>query len=229
MRDGLAEAFRSLPHAASGKDDMHPITLAEAEADLIDAYATGSPERIAIAEALVDRLDSPRPLPNPAASALWYAEVAGLRVFPLQAGSKVPWRGSNGCKGATADSEQIRAWWTEAPESNIGIATGHLVDVIDIDGPPGVKTWAEIKDDLPPILGHVSTPRPGGNHLYVAATEGRGNKAGIFPGIDYRGAGGYVVAPPSVIRDGDHPGDYRWIRPLDLAALTTEATPDTAA
>lgn len=205
---------------------MTPPTLDDAIAELTDAYANGSPERIAVAEALVDRLDAPRPLPKPAASALWYAEVLGLRVFPLQAGSKVPWRGSNGCKDATTDSAQIRVWWAEAPDANVGIATGHLVDVIDVDGPAGVKTWAEIKDDLPPILGHVSTPRPGGNHLYVAASAGRGNKAGIFPGIDYRGEGGYVVAPPSVITSGPHPGDYRWIKPLVLEATVV---PETAA
>jgi hypothetical protein len=30
----------------------------------------------------------------------------------------------NGSKDATVDEETIRRWWTEAPEANVGIATG---------------------------------------------------------------------------------------------------------
>ena len=54
----------------------------------------------------------------------------------------------------------------------------------------------------------VATGR--GFHWYVLPT-GLGNRAGILPGFDFRGRGGYVVGPPSV-----HPGGhrYRWINPL---------------
>jgi hypothetical protein len=49
----------------------------------------------------------------------------------------------------------------------------------------------------PAIHGVVSTPR-GGQHIYLEPLGG-GNLAGVIPGIDYRGAGGYVLAPPSVL------------------------------
>jgi hypothetical protein len=160
--------------------------------------------------ARLDRLPTRAPVPIVSA-ALYYAQQ-GLRVFPLQPRSKIPHKGTRGCLEASSDPQQIEAWWRRWPDSNVGIATGHLVDVIDIDGPVGVKSWA-IMNGLPPILGTVSTPRHGGNHLYIAAL-GLSNKAGLAPGIDIRGAGGYVVAPPSVNADGVR---YYWRRPLALA------------
>jgi hypothetical protein len=152
-----------------------------------------------------------------AASALWYAEQ-GLHVFMLQPRSKIPYPRSKGFKDATTDPDTIRQWWRFAPDANIGIATGHRVDVIDIDGMDGNKSLAAIIDELPPRLGWVSTPRPGGRHFYVPAS-GRGNAAGIFPGIDYRGIGGYVVAPPSRTEQGR----YEWVKPLELPAVEATA------
>lgn len=163
--------------------------------DFVDAVQRGDDD--------ADRLE--RLLNKPAAaplrgSALWYASI-GWPVFPLQAGGKQPaisrHDGGNGLYDATTDAEQIRRWWTANPEYNIGLPTGKKFDVIDIDGPEGVESLSRLGDDvLPDVHGRVTTPR--GLHLYVAAT-GDGNRAGVRPGIDYRGAGGYVVAPPSRI------------------------------
>lgn len=195
---------------------MTPITLDDAEHQLRDALDTGDPDRIAAATDLVDRLDQPRPASLHAA-ALWYAEQ-GLKVFPLTPGTKVPFKGSNGCKGASSNHDVVDGWWSDSPDANIGLATGHLVDVVDIDGPDGVRSFLQVADDLPHVFGKVLTPRAGGMHLYVAAVPGRGNRAGILPHLDYRGDGGYVVAPPSV----NEQGMYRWLRPLDVAALRME-------
>jgi hypothetical protein len=84
------------------------------------------------------------------------------------------------------------------------------VDCIDQDGTPGAVSWCR-GAGWPPVVGVVSTPRPGGVHRYIRAT-GYGNAAGFAPGMDLRGRGGYVVAPPSVI-DGKR---YTWLRGLDL-------------
>lgn len=145
-----------------------------------------------------------------ASAALWYTEQ-GLKVFPLQPRLKIPHRGTRGLKEATSDRDIIIAWWQKWPDSNLAIATGHRIDVIDIDGPTGVQSWAKM-NHLPEILGVVSTPRPGGNHLYIHAS-GDGNSAAMFPGVDYRGLGGYVVAPPSVNEQGVR---YTWRWPLEL-------------
>jgi FtsP/CotA-like multicopper oxidase with cupredoxin domain len=45
--------------------------------------------------------------------------------------------------------------------------------------------------------------------IYLAPT-GSGNRAGLLEQVDWRGRGGYVVAPPSQHATGRH---YRWLRP----------------
>lgn len=194
--------------------------LTAIEDQLRDAIDTGGTHRINTLAAKLDAADAQRkPSPSVLAAALWYASV-GLHIFPIQPGSKVPHPGSHGCKDATDDETTIRAWWDRWPDSNVAIATGHLVDVIDIDGPTGqvsrARHWP--KFDKLHVLGVVNTPRPGGMHIYVP-TSGHGNKAGLLPGIDHRGIGGYVVAPPSVRPEGT----YTWTRPLDVAAMKAAA------
>lgn len=154
-------------------------------------------------------------------TALYYLRQ-GLKVLPLTPGSKIPLGDRDGCCGgthargsldATTDPAYVVGWWRQHPTANVGIATGHRVDVIDQDGPEGAISWARIgrAEAWPDVIGVVCTPRDGGVHRYVSAT-GDGNGAKIAPGLDYRGAGGYVVAPPSTI-DGRR---YGWAIPLEL-------------
>lgn len=202
---------------------MRAATEADLATMITDAMARGDWAAVATLEPRLDQAARPRPAARCVDAGLFYASL-GLRVFPLQPRSKIPFRGSRGCHDATTDPGQIRAWWERWPDANLGIATGHLVDVVDIDGPDGVASWAELVDELPPTLGSVSTPRAGGTHLYVAAAGVR-NGAKIAPGLDIRGLGGYVVAPPSyvVVADKGYEGTYRWRRPLVLPALDAVA------
>ena len=152
-------------------------------------------------------------------AALWYVSV-GIAIFPLEERGKRPWRGTHGLKDATLDPAQITEWWTRRPQSNIGVPTGHRFDVIDIDGPPGHRSLIDLEPI--PTLARAWTGG-GGLHLFVTAT-GRGNGAAIRPGIDYRGNGGYIVAPPS-----RHPSGqlYRWTDPP--TDLITHLAKETAA
>lgn len=149
-----------------------------------------------------------------------YAEW-GWPVFPLAHQSKVPAipkkKGGNGFKDATNDPERIKKWWTRHPTHNVGLATGHMFDVIDIDTkepdkttptPEGVRSFNQLLEagDLPECHG-VAVTASGGMHLYVKAS-GKGNYAAIRPGVDYRGRGGYVVAPPSVLTNRQ---GYTWL------------------
>lgn len=150
-------------------------------------------------------------------SALYYSQALGWPVFPLKAGSKEP-ATLKGFKDATTNRRRIEAWWNGNPNYNIGLATGHAFDVVDIDpGPGGRESLAQLEQagSLPDVHGYVVTAgnraegRPAGIHLYVKAT-GRGNRAGFLPGIDYRGAGGYVVGAPSTL--GNHQS-WQWLMP----------------
>ena len=144
--------------------------------------------------------------------ALHYAAL-GFAVFPLAAGSKKPLKGSNGLREATTDAEKIRTWWKKNPRYNVGIATGEAsgdVAVLDldrghaegVDGVESLRGWE--KDHGVKIYARGSTAAattPGGGvHLYFRR-PGTRNAAGILPGVDVRGAGGYVVAPPSSVAD----------------------------
>lgn len=166
------------------------------------------------------RLNAPTALRD---AATWYAQL-GLPVFPLTPGGKVPlparmdccW-GSHrrGCLDALTNVQAVQHWWTQHPTANIGLATGHVVDVIDQDGPASWRSWLD--RSWPEVLGVVSTPRPGGVHRFIRRT-GRGNGQKIAPGIDYRGAGGYVVAPPSWVKTPEYAGRYSWLSPLRMPA-----------
>jgi hypothetical protein len=137
--------------------------------------------------------------PRLAEAAQLYASW-GWEVFPLYPGEKTPLT-RHGFKDATADPEQVRVWWTSWPSANIGLPTGKRFEVIDIDVPTGMNTWPSLRDSdaMPDMHGLVCTAS-GGLHAYVLPMAG-GNLAGLLPGIDYRGAGGYVVAPPSIRAD----------------------------
>lgn len=203
---------------------MKPYTVEDVEQDLAAALAR---KDWRLAEVLADQLDAGERraahVPTVHGAALWYASV-GLPVFPVMPFVKRPYPKTRGLKDATTDPAQINRWWEEHPGSNVAIATGHCIDVVDFDGPKAHAAWGRtFREGWAglTVLATVSTPRPGGLHLYVPAQPGRTNRAKMLPGVDYRGRGGYVLAPPSVLdaRADQHPGQYRFLRKLQPQEL----------
>ncbi len=200
----------------AGLDKALTIALRLCDERTFDQLATEADRRDAEREA---RLNAPEALAN---AALWYAKQ-GLKIFPLRPLDKSPYPGSRGFKDASNDLTVVREWWTHRPSSNIGFATGDLLDVIDVDG---AKGYASMRDNgfSYEALGISYTPgdstkgKEPGKHIFVAPT-GDNNAADIWPGVDYRGKGGYVVLPPSRRPDGR----YRWSgsNPLNLTGVTT--------
>ncbi len=147
-----------------------------------------------------------------------YATVYGWAVFPLSPRSKIPYAGTRGLLEATRDPEQIRQWRSlinGGGRPNLAVATGHISGIVVIDIDPdhgGDDSWRALIDrhgGYPDTVESL-TPR-GGRHIYFQLPDGCviRNNAGtkLGPGVDVRGDGGYVVAPPSVGANGR---SYAW-------------------
>lgn len=163
-----------------------------------------------------------RPSMNPLLDAALSYAASGWLVFPCQPRSKIP-ATAHGFKDATRDDQQIRAWWTAMPDANVAIATGEDsgLFVLDVDHKTG-RTLEDALAQFPETLPeHVPTVRTGGGGLqyFFAFPKGRnlsisGGRLGL--GIDTRGNGGYVVAPPSI---HPHGTAYQWIDSDEVTTL----------
>jgi hypothetical protein len=158
-------------------------------------------------------------------AALWYAKH-NHAVFPLAPKTKLPLIaakfGGKGVLDATKDLAQISRWWDINPAANIGVATGAASGffVLDIDVKnDGEDSLAELERQhgaLPKTV--VQHTGGGGRHFLFRHVPGLRNSAGkLGQGIDIRGDGGYIVAPPSIHETGRV---YAW----DVDRHPTETT-----
>lgn len=125
----------------------------------------------------------------------------------------------HGLKSASADPGGITAWWRQWPLASIGIRTGAVSGLLVLDIDPrngGDESLAALERTHRPL---PTTPRAltggGGEHYYLAHPGGHWPNAKPALGIDLKGDGGYVVAPPSRHRSGR---PYAW----DLGAHPEE-------
>lgn len=156
-------------------------------------------------------------------AALLYATVYGLKVFPVhdvsvgicscpkgsscKEGGKHP-RISAWQSNASKSKSQIERWWKSWPEANIGVPTGQTngLFVIDIDDAEGQSKLEELIGELPTPTTFSARGMP---HYWFPFPEGADitNRRGKVPsGIDVRGNGGFIIAPPSV----SHKGTYQF-------------------
>jgi len=157
---------------------------------------------------------------NKLAAALEYVE-RGWAVFPLAPKSKIPLKGSKGFRDASKDFLEVRNWWKTNPAANIGIATGKIsgLFVVDLDdGAAGIASWEEVcrQQVQPQIETLTARTVKDGRHLlfqYPLADVSLGCSTKVFPHIDTRGNGGYIVAPPSYAITSTHRGFYSWLNP----------------
>jgi hypothetical protein len=137
----------------------------------------------------------------------------GFRVLPLD--GKIP-RTRNGFYDATTDADVITGWWRTWPRADIGIRTGGGLWVMDVDPRSGGDASLLCLEGKYGELRTLTVRTGGGGlHFYFAGDLPTGKVPG-YPGLDVKGEGGYVVAPPSMHASGRR---YEWLAPDDLPTV----------
>lgn len=139
----------------------------------------------------------------------------GLSVIPLRPRGKEPLIKWEEFQRRLASEEEIKTWFQKWPEANIGIVTGAIsnVVVVDLDGEEGIKEAERLG-----LSSTVISLTGNGKHLWYRHPDGNvPNAVKLYTGIDIRGEGGYIVAPPSVSPNGKR---YRFLTPfMDVNTL----------
>ncbi len=131
----------------------------------------------------------------------------GWSVLPLGAHDKRPLVVWEPLQSSRPSVEQVSDWFSRWPDANIGIVTGEISNliVLDIDPKHGGDSsleWLERRFGRLPETVEAVTGGDG-RHFYFAHPGGLiRNRAGLAQGIDLRGDGGYIVAPPSIHPSG---------------------------
>ena len=132
--------------------------------------------------------------------------AAGVPIFPCKPAEKRPLT-EHGFRDATSDDRQIARWWSRWPEANIGMPTGRAsaVEVVDIDVHGRVRGFAAFelarREGLVDRWQALVKTASGGMHAYYPADPDRVQASwqAASAGIDFRGEGGYVIVPPSLV------------------------------
>jgi len=136
----------------------------------------------------------------------------GWSVIPVRRGDKRPLTAWQGYQERGPSADEVSGWFARWPDANVGIVTGAVsgLIVVDVDahhgGEQALAALEQAHEPLPPTIEAVSGG--GGRHLYFAHPGGTvHNRVGLVPGVDLRGDGGLIIAPPSLHASGRY---YRW-------------------
>ena len=157
----------------------------------------------------------------------------GWSVIPVEPRGKRPLVAWLEFQDRQPTAAEVAGWFGRWPEANLGIVTGVVsgLAVLDVDaGHGGAQSLVGLENAHGPLPRTITVATGGGGrHLYFSHPGGVvHNKVGLAPGIDLRGDGGCVVAPPSLHPSGRRyawapgcaPGQERlaslppWLRPL---------------
>jgi hypothetical protein len=141
--------------------------------------------------------------------------ACGWEVLPLN--GKVP-RTSHGLNDATADPEQVQAWWERWPSANIGAQVPEPLILFDVDPRNGgLQGWQQLTAgrEIPQTLTVVSGRGDGGTHRYFVRPLGPITSVKVPKGIDLK-LNGYMVMPPSLHPTTGQPYTWHEIAPVPL-------------
>jgi DNA polymerase I-like protein with 3'-5' exonuclease and polymerase domains len=163
---------------------------------------------------------------TPAEAAISLA-VQGIFSFPAPPNAKKSYKSEkfSGAKwGMTRDPREVERNFKRWPNANVGIPTGPINGffVVETDIKNGVDGASNLQELIRQYGGEWPKTRmamspSGSTHYYFRNlhddVEIRNSQSVLADGIDVRGSGGMVIAPPSQ-RNG---GQYRWLNGLDIA------------
>jgi hypothetical protein len=186
---------------------LHQVEILETMTSLISSMTTG-------VDNLVVALEYARQWPVLPLAWITHEGLCGCRLgAACNRPGKHPLT-TNGVKDATIVPEAIKGLWEGRHQANVGICTGPESGLLVLDVDPrngGDKSLARLEfhyAKLPKTL--VCSTGGGGVHFYLqhpGITPLKGHVPG-YAGLDIKGDGGYVVAPPSLHHSG---GVYQWL------------------
>lgn len=111
-----------------------------------------------------------------------------------------------------ASPEELVAWWTQHPDAQVGVVTGAISDLTVID--------VEADGDFEMVKDQTFMVETGGKgrHYYFKYEKEFRNAVRIFPSVDVRSEGGYVVAPLSETSKGP----YSVIREVEVMQMSSQ-------
>ena len=207
-------------------DKVKYIPLSSAEFATLAAGLDGAKIADVLLESNVNVIKGPRPFPpiNPLPAVLSYAAMSWSVFAAPPDGSKKSlyaeeYDPDHQKWGATTKPDKLRRYWKKYPDANVALPTGpengllvldsDTVQGHDVDGIAELKAWERENGELPVTL-MAQSPSGSVHHLFrypegVTISNSTGK---IAPGNDIRGAGGMILAAPS-IKPGV--GHYKWL------------------
>lgn len=145
----------------------------------------------------------------------------GWSVVPIEARGKESLIRWQVYQHRRPEMTELGDWFNRWPAANLAVVTGVIsaLVVLDLNPQRGAEASLErLEQEHGPLPETVEAATGGGGrHLYFNHPDGiSGERLDLAPGIDLRGDGAYVVAPPSVHASGE---SYRWVRSPEVFHL----------
>jgi len=142
-------------------------------------------------------------------TALKYKHEYGFSIVPIPSGQKgcvISWKEF---QTRHASDEEIKEWWANDPDANIGVVTGDISDhlaVFDIDYYKDGKVLTIMQEILADYNYPVSLTPSGGQHWWFRMHRQINDFTPVVEGLDFRNLG-LIVLPPSIGANGNR---YSW-------------------
>jgi hypothetical protein len=140
-------------------------------------------------------------------AALSYASW-GWHVLPLIPNDKRP-ASAHGVHDATTDADQIKRWWAQNPNYNIGIAAGEKSGIVVFDIDPrngGDESWDDFTTEHGAVPDGICQLTAGGGQHYIAQWRDGLKSCELRKGVDFLAGGRYFVVAPSSVNQKE----YTW-------------------